>query len=478
MDNNLAAQLSVQEKAKTLQTFSELVNRALLATKMGQQTYGGARDVNTALGYPVNLSFDDYSARYLRHDMAKAIIDRPVKGTWKGKVELIESDKEAYTPLEKAWREFYRDKKLKLTFSSLDKLTGIGRYSVLFFGMSDVTDTNSYRRKVRKGAKLLYLKPLSEKTAKIHKLEDDPTSERYGLPKFYEITVKNISDANVTSTGSLIVHYSRVLHIVEDTLEDPNHGTPRLEAAFNRLLDLEKIVGGDAEMFWRGARPGYTGEVKENYTFTPDDEKKIKDQFEEFQNYLTRFLVTEGINYKELAQQIADPASHADTCVKMLSAVTGMPFRILIGSEKGELSSSQDKQEWVTYITTRREEVVEFTILRPFIDKCIELGILPPMSSKEGYTIVWDSLFSLTEKEKAEIGKARSVILKEYSLSETAQAIIPMEYFLKHMMFFDDKTADLIMSKQPKVIPKPQDTSRLRSTEILKKEKEKKIKDN
>lgn len=478
MSNNTAAQLTVQEKAQTLQVFSEMVNRALLATKMGQQTYGGARDVNTALGYPTTLQFDDYHSRYLRHDMAKAIIDRPVKGTWKGKVELIETDADEYTPLEKAWKSFYRDRKLKLTFSSLDKLTGIGRYSVLFFGMSDVVDMNSYKRKVRKGAKLMYLKPLSEKTAKIHSLDTDPTSERYGLPKFYEITLKDVSNVNSTSTGTLLVHYSRVLHIVEDTLEDPNYGTPRLEAAFNRLLDLEKIVGGDAEMFWRGARPGYTGDVKENYTFTPEDEKKIKDQFEEFQNYLSRFLVTEGINYKELAQQIADPASHADTVVKMLSAVTGIPFRILIGSEKGELSSSQDKQEWVTYVTTRREEVVEFTILRPFIDKCIELEILPKGTSKDGYTIVWDSLFSLTEKEKAEIGKARAVILKEYSLSETAQAIIPMEYFLKHMMFFDEKTADLIKSKQPKVIPKPQDTSRLRPTEIIKKEKEKKIKDN
>ena len=61
-------------------TFSQVMNRALLASRMGTSTYDGNRDLYQALGYPKRLDFiNHYLPKYLRHDLAKAIIDRPVR---------------------------------------------------------------------------------------------------------------------------------------------------------------------------------------------------------------------------------------------------------------------------------------------------------------------------------------------------------------------------------------------------------------
>ena len=91
--------------AEQLQTLSALVSRAALAARLGSQTYGGDRDIYQALGYMTNILFEDYFVRYCRQDIAKAIIDRPVKATWQGALELIETNDKKETAFEKAWRD-------------------------------------------------------------------------------------------------------------------------------------------------------------------------------------------------------------------------------------------------------------------------------------------------------------------------------------------------------------------------------------
>lgn len=440
-------------KMDTIMAFSTMLNRINLGRSVGQQTYEGNREIYTALGYKNNLTFDDYVARYFRQDMAKAIIDRPVKASWKGAINISENTKSKRTKFEKQWRKLYRELKLKNIFIRADRLSGLGVYSVLLLGLDDVRTDKGFENKVKKGAKLLYVKPFSEKSAIIDEWDTDKQSPRYGKPKYYKIVIKSQMDSYTTQTtvlaegtfqDELRVHYSRVIHIVEDILEDEVFGIPRLQVVFNRLMDLEKIVGGDAEMFWRGARPGYVGEVKDDYEMTDAMFNDLTESMEKFEHNLQRFMVNEGVSIKSLEQQIADPSSHVDIQVQMISAVTEIPKRILVGSERGELSSAQDKQEYISFVSSRREEVNEPQILRPFIDHLLEYEILP--SPKEGeYEVVWDKLFSLSDKEKVELGKSRAVALKEYSTNPAAQYMMPFKMFAQFLMGLDENQISVIM---------------------------------
>lgn len=430
---------SVMSQADLRNFASALVGRADLMAKMGLQ-YNGDRDIYRALGYPTQLAYDDFYGRYVRQDMAKAIIDRPVRATWQGPVELIESEKTEDTAFEKAWLELDRRVGIKTKLAQLDRLTGIGRYGILLLGLDDVSDKTGWSKPVKKGNRILhYVKPFGEKSAKVKSFETNPSSPRYGMPKVY--TIETI-EAGTGISLSIEVHYTRLIHVTDDPLESEIYGTPRLEAVYNRLMDLDKLVGGDAEMFWRGARPGYEGKVDKDYTMPEEVKNQLKDQIDEYENNLRRFLVNEGVELKALAQQIADPKTHYDIQVACISAVTGIPQRVLMGSERGELASTQDTSEWKEYVQARRGDHAEPNIVRPLADKFIELGILPKPS--QDYTVKWSDLYSLSEKARVEIGKARANALREYTYTPMAQAIVPPKAFFEKFLGFTTEDITLI----------------------------------
>ncbi len=431
-----------------IKTFvSEVIGRANLAVRLGYQ-YGGDRDMYQALGYPMpaDLGYDDYAARYSRQDIARAIIDRPIRVTWRGPLQIIESDDDKETPLEKAWMELEDQLGMKSRFVRLDKLTGLGRYGVLLLGLSDVQKKEDYALPVQgTKLKLLYIKPLGEGNAKISKYEARTANERYGLPTEYEIT---ITDTMTNTSSRILVHWTRVIHVVDEMMESEVEGTPRLQPVFNRLLDLEKVVGGDAEMFWRGARPGYQGKLDEKFTMTPATKEDLQGQVDEFNNNLSRLFINEGVELKALEQQIAaNPQNHVDILIQMISAVTGIPKRILTGSERGELSSSQDKDEWNSFVQSRREEYAEPRIVRPFVEACIKYGILPK-PAEGSFDVKWEDLFAPSEKDKVDIGKIRAEALAKYAASPMSEGVMPPEAFLRWILGFSEADIELIMEMQ------------------------------
>lgn len=428
--HNKVSKLQVNEE--NIKVFSELIARATLASQMGMQ-YGGNRDLFMALGYPTQITYNDYLGKYKRLDIAKAVIDRPVGATWRGNLELEETDEIEDTEFEKAWIKLRDDLNLKTIFSRVDKLSALGKYAVLLLGFGDTPDLQSYLNPVKANSKLLYVRPFGEENAKIQTYVTDSKSSRYGLPLIYDLVVKD----ELSGTNQAIsVHYSRVLHIVQDNLESEVEGTPKLQSIYNRLMDLEKIVGGDGEMFWRGARPGYAGKTDKEYGAGTQTEDDLKEQINEYEHNLRRILVTEGVELKGLDQQIADPKSHVDIQLQMISAVTGIPKRILTGSERGELSSAQDSEEWRAFVQERREEHAEIQIVRPFVNKMTEYKVLP--KPKTGtFKVVWPNAYDLNPKEKSEVGKNRAMALREYTTNLMAQAIMPPDAALEFLLALD-----------------------------------------
>ena len=99
-----------------------------------------------------------------------------------------------------------------------------------------------------------------------------------------------------------------------------------------------------------------------------------------------RYLRLQGIDIQELKPQLADPSNHFAVLINMISIATGIPKRILLGSERGELASSQDEKNWADQIDSRRKDHCEPMILRPLIDSLIGVGVLP--EPKGEYVVV------------------------------------------------------------------------------------------
>jgi len=438
----MAVEENVKMSPELVKIMSTILSRAQLASKLGQQ-YGGDRDVYQALGYKDNPDYNDYSSRYTRQDIAKALVNRPIDGTWRGGFLVIEPEKEKDEPteFEKDWKELEIDLKLTTMFKRVDKLTSLGKYGVLFLGFDDVKNSTDFKKPVERGddRKLLYVKPLSESNAKVKTWENDTTNPRYSLPRIYEITVLSVAEldqtGSTTRTQTVEVHWTRIIHIAQDKMESEVIGTPQLEVGLNRLFDLEKLVGGSAEMFWRGARPGYQAKVDEDYEVTDETDDTLQDQMDEYENNLRRILTVAGVDIKELAMQISDPKGHVDVQIEMLSAAYGIPKRILTGSERGELASTSDRDAWFEKLQERRTSFAEPEIIRETINRCLEFGVLSSLKEEEGdYVIEWSDLWSESDKERAEVGKTRSESLSNYSKDPLAQSVVPPNAFLHYFL--------------------------------------------
>jgi hypothetical protein len=432
----MADRESVEQRLTTLST---VLRRAALASSLGQQ-YGGMRNIYDALGYQKELSYSDFVAQYSRQDIARAVVDRPVDATWRGGVSLVETDEDEDTALERDWSDIYRRLRLQSKLTRLDRLTCLGRFGVLLLGLSDVQRQEDFASPVRDNdLDLMYVKPFGEGSVAIDRWVDDPGDERFGLPELYQLDVKA---PGTKSNVSLVVHHSRVIHATSGLLESEVYGTPQMQGVFNRLKDLEKIVGGAAEMFWRGARPGYQAKVDENYSMGPDMEDKLQEQLEEFEHDLRRVLANEGVTFESLQQQVSDPSSHVDVQIQMISAEKGIPKRILVGSERGELASSDDKSQWNERVQSRREEHAEPSILDPLVERLVEYGCLATPKEQGNYSWYWSDLHAPSEKERAEIGKTRAEALAAYAKTPRSEEVVPQGQFYRHFLGLSEEQVE------------------------------------
>ena len=387
-----------------LRTLGEIatnfVNRARFSNVAGI-TYGGKRDLYQALGYARLLFPEDYRARYKRNGVAARIVEAKPQDTFRGGGELVESpDPQDITPFEKAWYALNDRLKVWSMFQKGDILAGLGRYSILVIGAPGPLDTPLTKCAPED---FKFLTAYAEDDAKILEFDNNDTSERFGLPVFYMLNRTTSKAPSANNTGNVVgkkIHFSRVIHIAE-TLEDRTYGIPRLERVWNLLDDLEKVTGGGAEAFWRRADAGMQISLDPTIDLPADEIVKMQQETDAYIHGLKRVIRTRGVEMKQLGSDVANLAPSAEGIISQLSAATGIPQRILMGSEQAKLAAIQDRTNWDERIESRRAEYAEPYIVRPFIQRMMDLGVLPKI---EEYTVAWSQIRTMDDGEKADLG--------------------------------------------------------------------------
>jgi hypothetical protein len=230
---------------------------------------------------------------------------------------------------------------------------------------------------------LLYLRVFPEHLALVTQWERNPTSPRYGFPNMYLITFNDYRD--YTGIGApmttIQVHWTRVIHIVDThycAAVNECFGVPRMRPVLNNLLGLHKLYGGSPEMYWKGALPGMSLETHPQLGGEVEfDEQMIKDQLENYFGSLQRYMVHSGMSAKMLSPTVVDPTAHINGQVEAIAMTMGMPKRVFMGTERGELASSQDDQAWNDRLRERQADYITPRLICPFINRLIMLGVLP-----------------------------------------------------------------------------------------------------
>ena len=379
-------------------------------------------ELYTNLGLPLDLYYSDYVQKYERQDIVSRIVRAPVLGSWRYKPSVYD-DKEKDTAFKKDYEALIEKLRFYYHLTKLDILATLGQYSVLYLGLDDNTDPSI---PAVSASNVLYLSPIPENRADIQTYDQDTNSHRYGMPDSYTITI----NPEVTESITKSVDHSRVIHVAENTLDSEVYGIPYLKPIFNNLIGLETLAACSPVMYKSGARPGYIAQPEENSIVNDSLIADMRAQLDEYLKKMPRWMYLEGMKITPLPIQVVSPSDHVDVQLKLISAATRIPMRILTGSERGELASGQDERSWLSYLEERRLNVSEKLILRPVIDKLIGLGVLSEPAGGE-YTVEWPPLIVKSEKEQAEIALLRAQTFKTRGEAVGGEDDYPLEYVLK-----------------------------------------------
>ena len=430
--------------------------------------FNGKRDYNEVLGYKTQLIYDDYLAWYRRGGIARQLVDFPRETCWRTPPVVQEDDNQyANTTFENAYSAIEEQFELNQIYKRADILAGIGRYAVILIGVKgDVP----FEQPIEPGSlksisDLAYITPYSEGNASILEYETDENNENFGKPTVYQLSVGAPSGATGGGSASggvgigqqtMRVHASRLIHVAEGILEDAIYGTPALEAVFNLLSDLTKVVGGSAEIFWLNARNGIKVELREGYRpgdpGSPENDKLIND-IEAFSNQLKRYLLLQGADASTLLNNPSDPRGSYETITDQILGAIRIPKRLFFGSERGEQASTQDRITYAEAMMGRRTNHLTPNIVLKTVKHLMMLGALPQPTL--GPIVKWKPLLELDEKERAQVAVNRSQAVQEYYTHPAAQQVVAPGEFRQWLGLEQDMTPEMQATIIPSAIAPP-----------------------
>jgi hypothetical protein len=382
--------------------FLGLIQRTRLGRML--QSFGGKRNYQEIFGWDATITIDQIMYMYNRGGIAKRVVDAYPDATWARPPRLwADGDDEwtakwdALTDQVELWDAMYR----------LDRLASLGQYSVLVIG----TDRPNLSAPLTRASQLLYLQPYGQQAIKIEEYDRNSASPNFGKPLMYRIN----PDGNGLSPDvpsrmrsnfpreSFLVHHSRVIHCARGTLEDGVWGQPAMVPIWDYLTDLRKVVGSSSESYWIMANRGLQADVDKEMSLNAEDAADLSAEIDEFYHGYRRYIRTKGVKLTELANDVADPSGPFDVLVTLISGATGIPKRILLGSEAGQLASTQDKGNWAEKVEENRALHVEPHIIKPFVRFLIDTGILPkPAPTSKGLNILWPDAYRMSPLERGQ----------------------------------------------------------------------------
>tara|TARA_R110002096_G_scaffold431536_1_gene646898 strand:- start:3089 stop:4972 length:1884 start_codon:yes stop_codon:yes gene_type:complete len=296
------------------------------------------------------------------------------------------------------------------------------------------------------GLEIIFLRTFDSSLVTIKGREKDLTNPRFGHPTSYNINFEDPStytDAGDNANFSTQeVHWSRVIHVADNLGVSEIFGPPRMQAVFNRIVDVHKLYGGSAEMYWRGAFPGLSFETHPQLGGDVEISEGLKDDMEQYMNGLQRYLALTGMSAKSLAPQVVDPNPQIDAQITAICIRLGIPKRKFMGTERGELSSSMDDDEWNDKLQARQMNFITPRIIVPFIDRLIELQVLP--EPDEGYQVEWPDIHNLSDQVKAEILVKRVEAMAKF-IQGGVEGMMALKDFYMREMHYTEEEADSII---------------------------------
>jgi hypothetical protein len=125
------------------------------------------------------------------------------------------------------------------------------------------------------------------------------------------------------------------------------------------------------------------------------------------------FLRTQGMEVEQLDGEVQDPSGIVETNLDEIAATTGIPKNELRGNQQGEVSGAeQDAKSYFGMIKERRRQYATPHIVRPLIQRLIDVGVLPTPENGT-FEVEWPDLTQLSELEESKVQVNRAQVLRQ-----------------------------------------------------------------
>lgn len=426
------------------------------------------RSLNDECGYPDWVDLQDLKDLIDREPCAGLVNSIFPLESWKVQCQIWEDDDEdVVTPFEEDLADlprqlavepsYYQEEKgnaLLEFFLHADVMMGYGRYGIALIGVNDGKELSEPVTPSQKN-EITFLQAFPEHLATIQAFETDRKQKRYGWPTQYNVT---FSDPDSQSTNGMTesmtteaVHWSRIVHLT-DRWHHPAtsrvFAVERLRPVLNPLLDIRKVRGASAEMYYKGAFFGlHFGTHPQLGPDVDVDKNSLLDMYEEYVNGLQRALFTSGMTVDPLAPQVVGPKEQIDVQLEAISIKTRIPKRKLMGSERGELSSADDRKDFNGTLASRQQMHNTPRVIVPVIDRLINLGILRAPAKEAGYKCWWPDMVSESAKERADALLVRTQAYTAY-VQGMAEIVQPEDYMTKFDSVPKDEAEEMLKNTE------------------------------
>jgi hypothetical protein len=399
--------------------------------------------VDKECGYPKFITPIMYRYMYDRDDVAARVVDLYADEIWAAEPCIYDYPDDVETPFEARLKYYITQRHLLQFMYRMDKLCGVGHYGALLYGIDDgkeldqpvdgIDPMGNRMPGFKKEYNLLYLRPFDEYLSFVQQYETNVNSPRYGLPVMYNLVFLDMTiDAAGASIGTRLnrrVHWTRVQHIADNLHSSLVFGVPRQQRVFNKLLNLRKLYGADAEGLWKAGFPGIAFEVDPSIVADePDfDKEEFKKEVDEFSNRLAKYITLIGIKAHTLDTQLADPKPHVEIQLQAIASYMNAPLRLFLGSEHSDRGGAAERTMWNKRLGRKIRMFTDPYLVRQIIDRLLAYGMLPPPKNNQ-YCVEWGDLNVSTDEDKANLSLKWTQALSQYVASGAIHLIPPQEY--------------------------------------------------
>jgi len=358
-------------------------------------------------GWPTSVTFKILHRAYTRNGLAAAAADRLSLRTWQTLPEFWESEKPTESDTESELRQRLEDIRGWQALIETDLRAFVGGYSGAILRLADSKSFNQPVERVPGGIDgLVEIVPAWAGQITVSKWDENTASETYGRPLMFQFNESAVPTANSQNGNQqnrqFEIHPDRLLLWSADATV---FARSNLEAGYNSLIDVEKIVGAGGEGFWKNAKSAPVLTAADNFDpqamakalgVAPDMIKEaMSERVEDWQKGFDKLLMLQGIKAETLGVTLPQPNEFFMMAANMFAASVSMPVRVLIGNQTGERASTEDQIDFNRTCMARRERLI-IPMLRDLLNRLEKWGII----KEKDWVIHWESLLDSSPSEK------------------------------------------------------------------------------